>query len=278
MPTLEKKLLPNNPVFAVRADASIASCVRIMRDHAVGALVILSDNAREELVGIFTERDLVKQIEVIQHGNFWEHPVRTVMTTNVHTISPVKIGDAAKIMLRHGIRHLPIISEEKGRKRLVGVISMRDLFRISMEQVNFDIQKLLSVPKPKEKPKTKVIGVLSADPAIAKMVSQSGKLTKHLLVQTTPLERDVMLVAEHLENFDALLVDIDGISNFDWEALLEKRRELNSSMMILVAFNPLTLPERMKKSLQKLAETKKIFLLSKPIPLGLLYEKFLKGL
>ena len=58
-------LTPQARVWSVRADLPIAECVRVLRDRSVGALVVLSDNVFEEIVGIFTERDLVKNIELI---------------------------------------------------------------------------------------------------------------------------------------------------------------------------------------------------------------------
>jgi CBS domain-containing protein len=51
---MKKIPLPASPVASVRADTSIEDCVRLMRDRSIGALVILSDNIREEIVGIFT--------------------------------------------------------------------------------------------------------------------------------------------------------------------------------------------------------------------------------
>lgn len=276
MADLEKKILANNKIWAVRADTSIASCVRIMRDHSIGALVVLSDNAREDIVGIFTERDLVKHIEVVQHGGFWDHPVRTVMTAHVRTLPVSKISEAPELMIQHGIRHIPLISDEKNRQRLVGVLSMRDLFRLSMEAVNFDLDKIFAPKKPLEKAKAKMIGVLSTDPAMSQLINKSKNLTNHLVLKASPLPEDLNLMAEHLKEFDALLIDIDGVAAADWEKLMEKRKKFAPSLLALIVFNPLLLPDRLKKPLQKLMEAKRVYVLSKPIPVGLLYEKFLK--
>ena len=52
--------------------------------------------------------------------------VHQVMTRNVHTISPTKsLVDAAHLMLKHGVRVLPVLEGEN----LVGVISRSDILR-----------------------------------------------------------------------------------------------------------------------------------------------------
>ena len=114
--------------LVVRADTSVAECIRLMKDNNVGAVLIVSDNSDQILIGIFTERDLLKKIELIHQGNHWLSPVRTVMTSPVKTLEYSQLHAAGKIMLQHRFRHLPIVSKEDGTERLLGIISMRDLF------------------------------------------------------------------------------------------------------------------------------------------------------
>ena len=135
-------LLPSAPVRFVRADVSIGECIRILRDHSIGALVVLSDDVEENLVGIFTERDLVKNIELVQRGAFWDAPVRTVMTTTLRTITVADLNDAPKIMAKYNIRHLPLVEKKGDRTRVVGVFSMRDIFRVVMENFHYDLGRV----------------------------------------------------------------------------------------------------------------------------------------
>jgi len=80
-------------------------------------------------VGIFTERDLVRRVDEIQHGGYWEKTVSTVMSPPVITLSIYELSKAAEMMIRCRIRHLPVIYEDESQKQhLAGVISMRDLF------------------------------------------------------------------------------------------------------------------------------------------------------
>lgn len=119
-----------SPAVAVRADETIGNCIRKMRDQKVGSLLVTSPDFRSELMGIFTERDILKHIDLIQHGRFWDHSISTVMTRPVQTIRISDLDQAGRRMMQYGFRHLPVVTEdEEGIERLLGVISMRDLFQ-----------------------------------------------------------------------------------------------------------------------------------------------------
>lgn len=270
------RLMPKAPVRAVRADTPLSECVRILRDKNIGALVIVSDNMYEDVVGMFTERDVVRHIELIQNGKFWDRPVRTVMTTTVRTIDIEHLDDAPKVMARYGIRHLPVVKEERGRKRLLGVISMRDIFRISMEAVDYNLEKVfhpIILGPPKHI--TKTIGVISADKTLAELVDKGADLTNHLVLKAVSIKDDLKKISEHLPSFDALLLDIDGMKTETWTKVLERSWGMKKKM-IMVVFNPLLLSDKQKTELHDLAVQRKFHLLSKPLALGLFYEKFLK--
>jgi CBS domain-containing protein len=90
-----------------------------MRAHRISALAVLDDDA---IVGIITERDLLRAIadgrdpDVTHVSQYMTHEPRTI---EAHRL----VAEAAEIMVRHRVRHLPVT--DKGR--LVGFLSARDL-------------------------------------------------------------------------------------------------------------------------------------------------------
>lgn len=59
-------------------------------------------------------------------------PISTIMTSNVKTIDiNDSLYDAKSIMLRKKIRHLPVLN----KTRLVGILSLTDIMRLSFGQV-----------------------------------------------------------------------------------------------------------------------------------------------
>jgi CBS domain-containing protein len=87
--------------------------------HQVGALPVFDG---QHLIGIITERDLTAALaEAAEPG---VTPVSDYMTWAPEVLRPDSdLAEAARQMLRLGVRHLPVVQ----RGRLVGVLSMRDV-------------------------------------------------------------------------------------------------------------------------------------------------------
>ncbi|MEM0027138.1 MAG: CBS domain-containing protein [Ignisphaera sp.] len=109
-------------VITANAEASIRDVARIMSEKNIGSILIVDNSNR--IIGIFTERDLVR---VVALGIDLNTPIKNVMTTNV--ISAYLSDSIATIaikMLEKGIRHMPVVDEHN---RVVGVVSIRDVLR-----------------------------------------------------------------------------------------------------------------------------------------------------
>jgi CBS domain-containing protein len=99
---------------------SLASAAGLMWRQQTGSLVILDG---DEIVGIVTERDVLRTVAAGK--NLDNVVVGDVMSTDVVTTTPdTPVRDAARLMARDWIRHLPVV-ESGGR--LVGIVSQRDI-------------------------------------------------------------------------------------------------------------------------------------------------------
>ena len=84
----------------------------------VGAVAV-KDSGR--LIGILTERDLLKAMAARVHSS--EARVRQWMTEDPITASAdTDVEEAARIMLEHGFRHLPVVDDDG---RVAGIVSLR---------------------------------------------------------------------------------------------------------------------------------------------------------
>lgn len=239
--------------------------------------MVVSDDIKEEIVGIFTERDLVKHIELIQKGDFWSNPVRSVMTSNVKTISPEELQKAPALMATHNIRHLPIVTKSKGRTHVVGVLSMRDLFRIVMEEYDYKIDKILSPPAPAPAPKSagRLLGIFTNDEQLRVLLEKAGKLTKSLVVYAGVFQSKLS-IEEYVAEFRAVCIDLEPLSEVQANLAIATAKQLSRQMRVLLVFQAAKLSAATQDELKKLSNRKSIKLLSKPVAFGLLYEHFLK--
>src|ERR1700722_9055348 len=136
--------LQPSPALIVKSDTRLEDCVRQMREHNVGSLLVVSYTRPYPLVGIFTERDLLMKFEEIQKGGHWDKDISVVMKKPVITVGLTELELAPTLMLKHGFRHLPVVYEdEKGETHVAGVISMRDIFKgqFSKEMLELNLPK-----------------------------------------------------------------------------------------------------------------------------------------
>jgi len=89
-------------------------------------------NEKNELVGIISEGDCMKQVS---NSRYYNHPmedikVRDHMATEVETIDGnMNVFDAADLFLKSRRRRFPIVKEGK----LVGQISQKDILKAAIE-------------------------------------------------------------------------------------------------------------------------------------------------
>jgi CBS domain-containing protein len=107
-------------LLTVEPDAPLTEAVRSMDDRRVGAVLVLE---RERLVGVFTERDVLR---AVAQGLTPEATVGEWMTRGPETIESDDTAEHAAVLMIHGgFRHLPVVDEGK----VVGILSIRDLMR-----------------------------------------------------------------------------------------------------------------------------------------------------
>lgn len=108
-------------VLSVDPGTTVAEAATMMGERAAGSALVMED---QSLVGIFTERDIVRALG--QHFDAATHAVSEWMTAEPLTVPPsTDVEDALQTMLDRGFRHLPVVEED----RVVGVVSLRDLSR-----------------------------------------------------------------------------------------------------------------------------------------------------
>ncbi|QZY30145.1 CBS domain-containing protein [Nocardioides coralli] len=122
-------------VITISPDASVRELLTLLAEHNVGALIVSADGSSVD--GIVSERDVVRRLhddEAVLDG-----AVSAIMTTEVETCDPdAVLDDLMKVMTEHRVRHLPVVHEG----RLVGVISIGDVVKHRIDQLQFERDQL----------------------------------------------------------------------------------------------------------------------------------------
>ena len=113
------------PIATVCVSREDNEAAEKMERRGVGSAVV-SDFGR--LIGILTERDILRAVAGRTHSS--QARVREWMTKDpVTATEDTPAEEAARTMLEHGFRHLPVIRGE----RAIGIVSIRDVARWSIE-------------------------------------------------------------------------------------------------------------------------------------------------
>lgn len=107
-------------MWSVSPTDSVLTASRLMAAKNIGFLVVMERGA---IVGVLSERDCVRRV-VLANVSPEITAVSDVMTRDVVTVDVGHaFADCLRLMHRHSIRHLPVVSTDKA----VAVISIRDL-------------------------------------------------------------------------------------------------------------------------------------------------------
>jgi len=124
-----------NEVWSIAPDATVYDALTVMADKGVGALVVVQEG---RVVGIFGERDFVLKVDLCGLSS-QTTLVGQVMTQDIYYVTPgTTIDEAMAIVTESHHRHLPVIENEQ----LVGLVSIGDLVKASLDEKDFVIKQL----------------------------------------------------------------------------------------------------------------------------------------
>ncbi len=142
----------NSDVISCRPDDEISNAAQLLKEQNISGLPVVDEG---KVVGIVTEADILKLLEVPEHGGLWlpspfevieipirelinwedtkhmltdigSKPIRDIMESEVYTISAdSSIEDASSMMIKHKVNRLPVLDGET----LVGIITRGDIIR-----------------------------------------------------------------------------------------------------------------------------------------------------
>ena len=138
MPTAHDILrFKGRTVRAVRPTDTVLAALGVMAEHDIGAVLVLEG---EQLIGILTERDYARKV-VLAGLSSKDAPVSAIMTADVICVAPqLSVDECMSLMTERRVRHLPVVD---GR-RVVGLISIGDLVKATIDEQEFTITQLKS--------------------------------------------------------------------------------------------------------------------------------------
>jgi len=121
-----RAIVEGQEILTALARTSVAEAARLMKQHNVGAILVVED---DHLVGIFTERDGLYRV-VAENLDARRTQLKDVMTPNPQTVGPDdSFARALHLMHVGGFRHVPVVDQGKP----IGMVSARDALGPELE-------------------------------------------------------------------------------------------------------------------------------------------------
>lgn len=127
----------SHDVATVSQSQSVEEALALLKAHGIGALVVTG--ATPPLVGIFSERDVVRAI-ADRGADALNERVADLMSVDVTTCDEsTLVTDLMSTMTVRRIRHVPVVDHDV----LIGIISIGDVVKGRLEELEHEKQDLL---------------------------------------------------------------------------------------------------------------------------------------
>jgi len=121
-------------VVVLEGGAPIRDAARLMADRKIGSVAVREDG---KVIGLVTERDLV--LTVLARSGTTNQTIREAMRSGVPRVgAEATETECAALMRDNATRHLLV--EDRGQ--VVGVVSMRDIIQLMLDEKQFVIEQL----------------------------------------------------------------------------------------------------------------------------------------
>lgn len=137
----------NREVVIVQRDTTVEEAAQLMRQHHVGALVVVEEvSGKRKPVGVVTDRDLVVEVLATQLDAA-TITVGDIMLPELGIV-PENSGvfEAIQFMRAKAVRRLPVVD---GQGALIGIVALDDLLALLAEELS-ELAGLVSREQDKE--------------------------------------------------------------------------------------------------------------------------------
>lgn len=123
-------------LYSVNGETPVEDAAKKILMNVIGSVLVIDED--DQLEGILISADFVRIIAKNQPKD--KTSVSTYTTSEVITMTPHDtIQDAAGLMLKHGIHHLPVVDKTEG---VIGIATTADISNYLSHSQSMDLAEL----------------------------------------------------------------------------------------------------------------------------------------
>ncbi|MCX6123984.1 MAG: CBS domain-containing protein [Proteobacteria bacterium] len=227
----EKSLINSNVVF-IDQEMLMQEAVALMIESNISSVLVV--DATTNVVGILTERDIVRKFTLLDVADKLTRKVSMLMTRPVSFVHVKTLRkDITKLHMDHKIRHFPVLNGSDPKKaNVLGIVSITDLARQALLAPMGDSKSDLEGAVADEK-RLKV-GVMSSHHGMSSAYIDLFKGMGILSLEVKDIHK--FLTGEDADH-QALLLDLDGYTDHQQHDLIPIAVK-SKGFLILTTSNP----------------------------------------
>lgn len=221
----------NRSLVMVDSQELILKAVEKMIENNVSCVLVIDEH--ETVVGIVTERDIVRKFTLLDMADKLERNVSTIMSRPVTFVSEKNlVEDIKRLYFEKKVRHFPVTSGkggsgEENAKKVVGIVSITDFFKHEMTK-----DPIGEKPESKEVPAIKVGVVCKSENMMAYYQDLfNGTIKGHRI------DDIVVFVNKHGKSGIPVIFDLDGYHEKELRKLIPVLRNYKGLQIVCTA-NP----------------------------------------
>jgi len=122
--------IKGSDVVSVGPSTSVKEVAQLLNEKRIGCVIIKQRDGK--VVGLVSERDIVRCITEQDGRSAVEQPVSEIMSRNLMVCDPDSALDKLIVeMTKHRIRHLPVMDGDQ----LIGLVSVGDLLNLRIAEL-----------------------------------------------------------------------------------------------------------------------------------------------
>ena len=130
--------LSERELITVNENDQLLEAIKKLAKYNIGAIPVINSN--KKLIGIISERDIVKEIaknEDLDYSNFFVHQLMTKKV--ICCESDVLSDKLMELMTKNKVRHIPIVDNSS---HSIGIVSIGDVVNRLIEKIEYENKML----------------------------------------------------------------------------------------------------------------------------------------
>ena len=215
------------PVIALHESAPVSEALELMNDKKISSILLHND--KEKIVGILTERDVIRKLIPLDVEDKFERQVGLIATREVYFADLNRLHESVvRLHFEKKIRHFPVLRGNLATlENVVGMVTVTDIIR---HYLNIEFKD--KTPTKRKDPNLHPLSVICKQPNQMEFYeAQFGKVK----FEVTRVSDPAKFFRENARGDIPLIFDFDGYPQKELSNLIVQAKKYSGHLIMTVS-------------------------------------------